>query len=60
MAERVDQNEVTRRRGHRVFVVYVAEKDCFAFTCDSCNETSPVAISALGYVVCVLKKGSTQ
>lgn len=59
-SDRVNQHEITCRRMHRVFVVWVPEKKCFAFTCKECKETSPIAVSALGWVICILKPGSQQ
>lgn len=60
MAERVKSNEVTCLKGHRVFVTWVPEKHCFAFECGICDQISPVAVSVLGYVICVLKDGGRQ
>lgn len=51
----VNSNYITCPKGHKVFVVWIEEKNCFAFTCDECEQTSRVAISIKGFVICTLK-----
>ena len=40
----IKQQDATCPRGHKVRIVWVAEKGRFAFTCDECQETSPYAM----------------
>jgi hypothetical protein len=45
-------------KGHKVFVIWSDEKQCFGFTCEECNEHSEAALSVHGLVKCELvKKG---
>lgn len=41
---------VTCPKGHKVFVVWSDEKQCFAFTCDDCDQHSLRAVSMHGTI----------
>ena len=43
-------NYVTCPRGHKVFIVWSKDRNCFAFTCDECNQHSLRAVSAHGVI----------
>jgi hypothetical protein len=58
--ETVNVNDVTCPNRHRVFVVWIEEKQSFAFYCEKCNQASPTAISIMGWVKCILTNPINQ
>ena len=43
-------NYVTCPNGHKIFVVWSDDRQCFAFTCDECQQHSMVAVSVHGTI----------
>jgi hypothetical protein len=48
--EIVKANYVTCPEGHKAFIVWLESKQCFAFTCDECLETSRKAMTGHGII----------
>jgi hypothetical protein len=41
---------VTCVQGHKMSIVWVPDKDCYAFTCEECNMITPVAETIHGVI----------
>ena len=50
---------ITCFKGHKMVVVWVPDKNCYAFTCEECEIITPVAESIHGVIEIILHEGAT-
>jgi hypothetical protein len=54
----VTGNYCTCEKGHKIYVVWVEEKNQYAFTCDECKFMSPVVETIKGVVELKVHEGA--
>jgi len=53
-------NYITCPRGHKVYVIWSDQKQCFGFTCDECDQHSLRAVSMHGVIEITVVRGAAQ
>jgi hypothetical protein len=52
-------NYVTCTKGHKLYIVWVPDRQCYAFTCDECEIITPVAEAVNGVLEVLWHSGAS-